>query len=163
MSSAAESLAWGDAFRPGGELDRCQPVAPHRHIELVRVGRGLSKMHSEQSPGLDDVDEDGRAGLVFVQALTRAIIEVDEYDAAMIDGKARTGYDWGELCAKPARGQRRFRMLLRLGGKLLHHEVPEAMVLALMLAWNRSMALPPLDNFEVEKVWRWVCERRRTR
>jgi hypothetical protein len=157
--NATEPLAWTGAFDRGGQLDALQPEPPHRHIEHVRLCRGISKMRADDAPGLRDVDNEGRAGEQFIRDLTQAVIDVEHYDAEQIDGRAETDHDWAEVLAKPAHGQRRHRMLLRLGGKLLHDGLGAQTTFALMLAWNRSMCCPPLQSFEVEKVWRWLTSK----
>jgi hypothetical protein len=54
--STPDTLAWTAAFGPGGKLDQLQPEPPHRHIEQVRVSRGIAKMHADDAPGLRDFD-----------------------------------------------------------------------------------------------------------
>jgi hypothetical protein len=153
----AQLAAWVGNFESGGEQDG---PPPNQSILEVRFVRGLSKMVSDESPALEDFDDDGRPREGFWLEFARALRAVDAADAHRIDSKARTPVDWGELACTPAWGARRKLSLLRLTGKLRHEGVPQWLTLGLMLAWNRSMCLPrPLAPIEVEAIVREIHDR----
>jgi hypothetical protein len=162
--SAAEPLAWTRAFDRGGALDARSDRPPHLSAVAGIAERAIDKMVSEQAAGLADFDAPAhnaagrRPGAQFWHDFRRAVDAVMVHDDATIDGKARTGEQWAELVAAPARGPRRHRKLIRIGLKVGAH-VPQQMLLAEMLIHNRATCLPPLQPFEVEPLWRWVLDR----
>jgi hypothetical protein len=153
-----DELEWVRDYAPGGRLDKLQP-APTLDTTVSRLRRALDAMHADQDPALDAFDQDGRAGTDFYRTATHAMLAVDQRDHEVIRGKARSGADWAQLCATPAKGADRRWALLRIGGKLLHHRVDEPMVLAQLLTHNRTMCLPPLQPAEVELLWRSIADR----
>jgi hypothetical protein len=153
---STDLLAFTRNFEPGGELDRQQPT-PHRATEISRVRRGLARMHADDSPRLREAP--GPQSPEFHAELTRAVLAVDKHDRELVDTKPRCGADWAQLCATPAKGSRRELALLRIAGKLLHHRVPEPMVLALLHTQNRTMCCPPLAPSEVELLWGKLIDR----
>ena len=157
--TAIDGLGFTRDFEPGGKLDTLQPQPWHR-AEVDRVRLALNRMACAADPALDDFDEDGRAGERFYLNAARAVLEVDREASELVGSKARTEMDWAEVCATPGKGHDRRLLMLRIGGKLLHHGVPDLMVLFLLLGHNRSLCIPPLMVPEVELLWQDLCSKR---
>ncbi len=156
----AQLAAWVGNFESGGELDEQDGPPAHWTIFEARLTRGLAKLASDDTPALSDFDADGHPGDQFWIEFARALRAVDSHDAHLIDTKARTAIDWGEIACTPAWGLRRKTAILRLTGKLRHCNVPQWLTLGLMLAWNRSNCLPrPLAPIEVEAMVRSIYDR----
>jgi hypothetical protein len=164
--SATEDLAFTRNFEPGGTLDKLQPD-PWRRAMHDRVGRAISTMQAERDPGLDDFHASGQDGLMTagpdaLKAVAEAVIRVDREDSERVYGKARTAAEWADLVCTPAWENARRWVLLRLGGKWLHHGLPGLMVLGELLKHNRTMCIPPLPVPEVELLWRSLCDKHAT-